>query len=110
MSIKKIKFKGLIQNRLLSTISGPELLNALRACGWKEGSGTHFVKELRKDAHKRGIWTPADLSRAIRRGVSEEAEDDKWIHRICSRTAYIVYNPKTKTLITFSPGNPPSAE
>ncbi len=61
MSIKKIKFKGLIQNRLLSTISGPE-------------------------------------------------QDDKWIHRICSRTAYIVYNPKTKTLITFSPGNPPSAE
>jgi hypothetical protein len=108
MNIKEIQFTGLIQNRRLTTITGPEFLNALAACGWKEGTGTHFLKELRTDAHNRGIMTPADLSRAIQWEVSEPSTDGKWIHRICNRTAYIVYNPTTRTVITFSPGDPPS--
>src|ERR1044072_1984962 len=98
MNIKEITFTGLIQNRNLNTMTGPELLNALTACGWKEGTGTHFIKELRRDAHNRGIMTPADLGRAIHWGVSEPSTDGKWIHRICNRTAYIVYNPTTRTL------------
>jgi hypothetical protein len=108
MNIKEIQFTGLIQNRLLASITGPEFLNALAACGWKEGTGTHFLKELRRDAQNRGILTPAHLARAIQWGVSEPSTDGKWIHRICHFTAYIVYNPTTRTLITFSPGNPPS--
>ena len=88
MKIKEIQFTGLIQNRRLSTISGPEFFNSLAACGWKEGTGTHFFKELRKDGHTRDIWTPADLSRAIQQGVSEPSKDGKWIHRIRNRTAY----------------------
>jgi hypothetical protein len=107
MSIKNIRFSGLIQNRKLSEISGPELLNALRACGWHEGTGTHFLKELRKDGTKRGISTPAQLARAIQRGASEPGRDGKTVHRICNGSAYIVYNASTRTLITFSPGNPP---
>jgi len=107
MNIKEIRFTGLIQNRGLTTITGPEFLSALAACGWKEGTGTHFLKELRADAQNRAIFTPADLVRAIQRGVSEPSGDGKWIHRICNRTAYIIYNPTTRTLITFSPGNPP---
>ena len=110
MSIQNIRFNGLIQNRKLSEITGPEFLNALRACGWHEGTGTHFLKELRKDGTKRGISTPAELARAIQRGKSEPGRDGKTVHRICNGTAYIVYNASTKTLITFSPGNPPVAK
>src|SRR2546421_10045080 len=104
MSIKEIQFSGLIQNRSLKQITGPEFFNALSACGWQEGTGTHFFKELRKDGISRGIWTPADLSRAIHMGTSEPSKNGKCIHRICNRSAYIVYNPTTRTLITFSPG------
>ena len=107
MAIQEIQFTGLIQNRRLSEISGPEFMNALKVCGWSEGTGTHFFRELRKDGPCRGISTPGDLARAIARGISEPGRDGKWLHRICHGSAYIVYNPLTKTLITFSPGDPP---
>ena len=107
MNIKEIRFTGLIQNRELGSITGPEFFNALAACGWKEGTGTHFLRELRLDGPSRGIRTPADLSRAIQRGESEPANDGKWLHRICGGTAYVIYNPATRTLVTFSQGNPP---
>jgi hypothetical protein len=107
--IQSIQFTGLIQNRKLTDISGPEFFNALSACGWKEGTGTHFFQQLRKDGPSRGIHTPADLLRAIAGGISEPGRDGKTLHRICGNTAYIVYNSNTKTLITFSQGNPSSA-
>lgn len=107
MGLEEIQFTGLIQNRNLNDISGPEFFNALRRCGWQEGQGTHLLKELRKDGPTRGIRTPADLVRAIARGTSEPGRDGKWIHRMCDRTAYLVYNPGTRVLITFSQGNPP---
>src|SRR5262249_60195547 len=103
-------FTGLIQNRSLQEITGPEFFNALRACGWQEGQGTHLLRELRKDGPTRGIRTPADLVRAIARGISEPARDGKWIHRMCNYAAYLVYNPVTRTLITFSQGNPKAVE
>ncbi len=106
MPIQDIKFTGLIRNRKLSDISGPEFFNALKACGWQEGTGTHFLQQLRKDGPSRGIQTPADLERAIAAGSSEPGRDGKTIHRICNRTAYIVYNAVTQTLITFSQGDP----
>src|SRR4051812_28016259 len=108
MGIEDIKFTGLIQNRKLAEISGPEFFNALSGCGWKEGPGTHFFQQLRKDGPSRGIHTPADLERAIARGMSEPGRDGKTIHRICSRSAYVVYNAVTRTLITFSQGSPPA--
>ncbi len=107
MGIQEIVFKGLIQNRKLSEISGPEFFNALMDCGWKEGTGTHFFQQLRKDGPSRGINTPTDLVRAISAGTSEPGRDGTTIHRICNRTAYIVFNAATRTLITFSQGNPP---
>ncbi|HVA47124.1 MAG TPA: hypothetical protein VNH11_12220 [Pirellulales bacterium] len=106
MGIQDIKFTGLIQNRKLSEITGPEFFNALAACGWKEGTGTHFFQQLRKDGPSRGINTPADLVRAIAAGSSEPGRDGKTIHRICSQTAYLIYNATTRTLITFSQGSP----
>lgn len=109
MGLEEIQFRGLIQNRHLIDITGPEFMNALRACGWGEGTGTHFFQQLRVDGPTRGINTPADLTRAIARGHSEPGRAGTMIHRICNQTAYIVYNPGTKTLITFSQGNPPPA-
>lgn len=106
MKIQDIKFTGLIQNRTLAAISGPEFFNALAVCGWKEGTGTHFFQQLRKDGPSRGIHTPGDLARAIYAGTSEPGRDGKTIHRICNRSAYIVYNAATATLITFSQGDP----
>jgi hypothetical protein len=106
MAIQDIKFSGLIQNRRLSTITGPEFFNALRDCGWKEGTGTHFFQQLCADGPSKGIHTPADLARAIAAGQSEPGRDGKTIHRIRNRSAYIVYNAVTKTLITFSQGDP----
>jgi hypothetical protein len=79
------------------------------ASGWKEGTGTHFFQQLRKDGPSRGIHTPADLVRAIAAGISEPGRDGKTIHRICNYTAYIVYNAATGTLITFSQGDPAAA-
>jgi hypothetical protein len=108
MGIQDIAFRGLIQNRKLAEITGPEFLNALAACGWKEGTGTHFFQQLRKDGPSRGIYTPADLTRAIAAGTSEPGRDGKTVHRIRGRCAYIVYNAATRTLITFSPGDPPA--
>jgi len=109
MGIQDITFTGLIQNRKLSEITGPEFINALMACGWKEGTGTHFFQQLRKDGPSRGISTPADLARAIAAGSSEPGRDGTTLHRVCNRSAYIVYNAATRTLITFSPGDPPGA-
>src|SRR3954468_10586904 len=106
MGIQDIVFTGLIKNRRLSEITGPEFFNALEACGWKEGTGTHFFQQLRKDGTSRGIHTPADLVRAIAAGGSEPGRDGTTIHRICNRSAYIVYNAATRTLITFSQGDP----
>jgi hypothetical protein len=106
MRIQDITFTGLIQNRKLSEITGPEFFNALMACGWKEGTGTHFFQQLRKDGPSRGIHTPADLVRAIAAGISEPGRGGKTIHRICDRSAYIAYNAATRTLITFSQGDP----
>jgi hypothetical protein len=110
MGIESLKFQGLIQNRKLSEISGPEFMNALRSCGWKEGSGTHFFQQLRKDGPSRGITTPSQLTSAIARGKSEPGRDGKTIHRMCNETAYIVYNATSKTLITFSQGKPKPGE
>ena len=106
MSIKSVCFRGLLQNRKLTEISGPEFANALRSCGWKEGTGTHFFQQLRKDGPSRGIFTPNDLARAIARGESRPGRDGKTLHHVCGRTAYIVYSETTRTLITFSQGNP----
>jgi hypothetical protein len=106
MRIQDITFRGLIQNRKLSEITGPEFINALMTLGWKEGTGTHFFQQLREDGPSRGIYTPADLVRAIAGGISEPGRDGKTIHRICSRSAYIVFNAATQTLITFSQGDP----
>ena len=106
MGIQDIRFTGLIQNRDLSSITVPEFFNALYACGWKEGIGTHFLQQLRKDGPTRGIYTPAQLERAIAHGTSEPGRDGKTIHWVCNHTAYIVYNAATRTLITFSQGRP----
>ena len=78
----------------------------LSAVGWKEGTGTHFFQQLRKDGPTRGINTPSELSRAINLGRSEPGRDGAMIHRICNDSAYIVYNQSTRTLITFSQGKP----
>ena len=56
-NITEVKFVGLIRNRQLNSVMGPELINAIKKCGWKEGTGTHFFKELRKDGPTRGIRT-----------------------------------------------------
>lgn len=109
MGIGEIQFKGLIQNRKLSEISGPEFMNALRACGWSEGTGTHFFQQLRKDGPTRGINTPGDQPVRLPMGNQRLARDGKAIHRVCNRSAYIVYSPVTKTLITFSQGDPKPA-
>ena len=84
MGIQEIRFTGLIQNRKLSEITGPEFFNALMACGWKEGTGTHFFQQLRKDGPSRGLNTPADLVRAIAAGNSLPGRDGTTIHRICT--------------------------
>jgi hypothetical protein len=57
-----------------------------------------------------GIQTPGDLERAIAAGKSGPARDGKTIHRICHQSAYIVYNALTRTLITFSQGDPAVGE
>jgi len=110
VSIKDIKFTGLIQNQKFTEITGPAFLNALRDVGWKEGTNTHFFKSLKEDGPSRDITTPKELERAIEKGESEPANDGKWIHRMVNDTAYIVFNPDTKTLITFSQGSPPNAK
>jgi hypothetical protein len=110
VDITKLQFTGLIQNRKLSEISGPEFLSALKERGWKEGTGTHFLRALRKDGPSRGIRTPAELVRAIRKGKSEPGRNGTTIHRMCGGTAYIVYNATTRVLITFSQGSPPTLD
>ena len=107
MDIRSLKFRGLIQNRTWDDIMGPEFFNALAVAGWKEGTGTHFFKALSEDGPSRGIRTPNELVRAIQRGISELGRDGTTVHRICNRSAYIVYNSDTRTFITFSQGNPP---
>jgi hypothetical protein len=107
MGIDEIKFRGLIRNRNLADVTGPEFLNALMTCGWKEGTGTHFFQQLRKDGPSRGIQTPADLERAIAAGHSEPGREGKTLHRVCGGSAYIVYNAAQRILITFSQGDPP---
>jgi len=110
VDITKLQFTGLIQNRKLSEISGPEFQNALKTVGWREGTGTHFLRSVRKDGPSRGIRTPAELVRAIRKGKSEPGRNGTTIHRMCGGTAYIVYNATTRVLITFSQGSPPALE
>jgi hypothetical protein len=102
VNIKEIHFTGLIQNRDLAGVTGPEFFNAIAKCGWKEGTGTHFLKELRKDAAARGIRTPGDLGRQIANGRSVRGRDGKWEHWVCNDRAVIIYNPATRTLITFT--------
>ncbi len=104
--MRDLRFTGLIQNRKLSTITGPEFFNAIQQCGWHEGTGTHFFQQLRQDGPSRGIHTPTDLVRAIAAGSSEPGRNGTTIHRVCQGTAYIVFNAATKTLITFSQGSP----
>ncbi|HUE70454.1 MAG TPA: hypothetical protein VMP01_06145 [Pirellulaceae bacterium] len=104
--ITELQFTGLIQNRPLITITGPEFMNAIAACGWKEGTGTHFFQQLRKDGPTRGITTLAQLQREIAKGRSAPGDAGKSIRWICSDTAYIIYNATTRTLITFSQGRP----
>jgi len=106
-NITEIKFVGLIANRPLATVTGPEFMNAIQRCGWKEGTGTHFLKELRKDGAKCGITTLGQLEREIARGRSAPGREGKTLHWICNGGAYIVYNAATRTLITFSPGREP---
>jgi hypothetical protein len=48
-------------NRPLATITGPEFMNAIARCGWKEGIGTHFFREFRKDGPTLGITTRGQL-------------------------------------------------
>ena len=50
---------------------------SIKACGWSEGTGTHFFRELRKDGPARGIFTPAGLSRDRRGHFRARA---KWNH------------------------------
>jgi len=102
--LSTLRFKGLIRDQEFPDVSGPELLKAIRKAGWKEGTGTHFIKRLRKRGPALGIKTLGDLEREIARGRSEAAEDGKVLHRICRGNACIVYNPKTRTLITLTFG------
>ena len=103
-NITEIEFVGLIRNRPLNTVTGPEFMNAIAKCGWKEGTGTHFFKELRKDGPGRGIRTLAQLETEIARGRSVPAGAGKTKHWVCGGDAYIIYNANTRTLITFSQG------
>ncbi len=104
MGIGDLKFRGLIVNKPLSKVTGPEFLGALKAAGWKEGTGTHFFKALRKDGPTRGIRTLGDLERELARGRTVKAPDGKMLHWICNGRAYVVFNPSSKTLITISQG------
>ena len=106
MSIINIRFNGLIKNMSLQVATGPRILSALARAGWKEGVKTHFVKELRRDGPSRGIHTLSDLERAIGRGRSTVGRDGTMLHWICNDSAYIAYNPTSKTLVTFSQGTP----
>ncbi len=74
-NLSEIKSVGLIANRLLSSVTGPEFMNAIASRGWKEGTGTHFFRELRKDGATRGITTLAQLEREIARGHSTHDRD-----------------------------------
>jgi hypothetical protein len=107
VDITKLEFSGLIQNRKLSKISGPEFQNALKTVGWREGTGTHFLRSLRKDGPNRRIRTPAELVRAICKGKSEPGRNGTTIHRMCGGAAYVVYNATARVLVTFRQGSPP---
>lgn len=104
--LETIRFQGLIRNRSLRTLTSHEFVNAIRRCGWKEGTGTHFLQQLKEDGPTRGITTLGHLERAIRRGRSEAGRDGSTLHRICNESAYIVYNASTRVLVTFSQGRP----
>lgn len=104
MGIRDLKFRGLIVNKDLTKVTGPEFMNALKVAGWKEGSGTHFFKALRKDGPSRGVRTLAQLQRELARGRTAPGPGGKTVHWICNGQAYVVFNASSKTLITFSQG------
>ncbi len=63
-------------------------MNAIPRCGWKEGTGTHFFRELRKDGPTRGITTLAQLEREIAPGHSTPGRDGKTLHWICGGATF----------------------
>lgn len=104
MLLNDISFRGLIRNMSFASTTGPRLIAALRDAGWREGTGTHFVQRLRSRGPGLGIRSLGDLERAVRRGQSSAGRDGTMLHSICGGTAYIVYNPLSRTLITIRHG------
>jgi hypothetical protein len=44
--IEAIEFRGLIGNKTWDQITGPEFLNALARCGWREAHNAHIFLRL----------------------------------------------------------------
>jgi hypothetical protein len=86
-NITETRFVGLIRNRPLNSLTTTEFWNAIKACGWQEGTGTHFFRELCKDGPTRGITTLAQLEREIARGYWAPGTADKTLHWICNGSA-----------------------
>jgi hypothetical protein len=87
-NLSEFAFVGLFANRPLSSVTGPEFMNAIARCGWKEVTGTRFFRELCKDGPTRGITTLGQLQREIACGHATPGRDGKTLHWICGDAAY----------------------
>lgn len=100
--IDSLRFSGLVKNRRLKDITGPEFHEALTKAGWREAHNGHILKRLRQRGPACGIKTLEDFGRALKKGTTEEGERGVTV-RILPRGGYVVY--KGNRFITFVSGD-----
>lgn len=66
--ISAIEFVGLIGNRPILQLHGPEFDNALAKAGWREAHNAHILKRLKERGPGIGINTLNDFARSLRIG------------------------------------------
>lgn len=121
--IEHLHFVGLVRDRDLRDITDNEVINALRANGWREhsddrrkydaegnvvgeltaksGGHVHFVQQLKLDAPTIGITTLGHFARAMRGGYTKASGGGRMLRYIPSGSAYTVFQPDQGWLITF---------
>jgi hypothetical protein len=67
--ISTIRFVGLIGNRPIRMLHGPEFNNALAKVGWREAHNAHILKRLKERGPSIGILTLNDFGRMLRNGA-----------------------------------------
>lgn len=82
-SIENIKFVGLIGDKPWKEITVNEFMTALAKNGWKEAHNAHIFMRLSEKGTTLGVRTPNDFARALRSGMTEEANDGAQA-RVCA--------------------------